>query len=62
LSPAALKRLQRDAERYRFLRDRDPVAEGLGVPAGVFIGKVPDNIILTGVDADLALDREMRKK
>lgn len=62
MSPAALKRLRQDAERYRFLRDRNPGEEGAGVLAGLFIGMVPDNVILTGVDADLALDREMRKK
>lgn len=46
-----------DAERYRFIRGRDPGPDGEPVPAGLFIGRVPENLIVTGDDADRAIDR-----
>ena len=42
-----------DAERYRFLRERDLDAIYLG---GVFAGKTPDNLVLNGDDLDAAVD------
>ena len=50
--------LARDAARYRWLRarDLDTIHEG-----GVFVGKVPDNVVLNGNDLDLAIDAAMLK-
>lgn len=44
---------QRDAERYRWLRERDLDTIFMG---GVFVGKTPDNIVLNGIDCDAAVD------
>lgn len=49
----------RDAERYRYLRSRDPGPDGALPPAGLFIGRVPDNVILTEGDADAAIDQAL---
>lgn len=48
--------LREDAERYRFLRSREPGPELAPVPDGLFIGRVPENFILTGPHADAAID------
>jgi len=48
--------LRRDAERYRWLRSRDPGPAMSLTPAGVFIGQVPENWILSEEDADAAID------
>ena len=50
---AEVERLEKDAERYRWLRSRDldTIVEG-----GVFAGKVPDNVVLNGDDLDAAID------
>jgi len=45
-----------DATRYRYLRDRDPGPDGAPPPAGLFVGRVPENLILTGEHADSAID------
>lgn len=47
----------RDAARYRWLRSRSPGELDAQVPPGLFIGRVPQNVILTGDDADRAIDR-----
>lgn len=44
---------QRDAERYRWLRERDVDTIYMG---GVFVGKTPENLVLTGIDCDAAVD------
>lgn len=49
--------MQLYAARYRFLRERDLTS----TIEGAFIGSVPENVILTGDDADAAVDREMNK-
>jgi hypothetical protein len=49
----ALQALHRDAERYRWLRERDVETIYMG---GVFVGKTPDNIVLNGIDCDAAVD------
>jgi hypothetical protein len=45
--------IQKDAERYRKLRNADisTVHEG-----GVFAGLTPDNVVLNGEDLDIAVD------
>jgi hypothetical protein len=43
----------RDAERYRWLRQRDLDTIFMG---GVFVGKTPENIVLNGIDLDAAVD------
>jgi len=47
------KDLEKDAARYRWLRERnlDTVYAG-----GVFAGKTPENLILNGEDLDVAID------
>ena len=49
----------RDAERYRFLRSRAPGPDSELPPEGLFIGQVPDNLILTEEDADDAIDQAL---
>lgn len=49
----ALHALKRDAERYRWLRERDVETINNG---GVFVGKVPENLVLNGIDCDAAVD------
>lgn len=53
---ARIEALEADAARYRYLRDRDPGPDGQPVPQGLFVGQVPNNLILTGEDADRAID------
>lgn len=50
--------LERDATRYRHLRNRQtrPVDIAVG---GVFAGRIPNNVILGGEDLDRAIDAEM---
>lgn len=50
--------LERDAARYRHLRNRQtrPVDIAVG---GMFAGHVPHNVILGGEDLDRAIDAEM---
>jgi hypothetical protein len=50
--------VQRDAERYRWLRDRD--LETINTEGGVFAGKVPDNVVMNGDDLDQAIDEAMK--
>lgn len=62
-----LRRLHADAERYRYLRNRDPqeILAVIGPAAGVWIDCEEENgdlTLLTGEDADAAIDAEMRKK
>lgn len=45
-----------DAARYRWLRERDLDAIGMG---GVFAGMTPDNVVLNEEDLDEAIDRAM---
>ncbi|ACE99213.1 hypothetical protein Rpal_0654 [Rhodopseudomonas palustris TIE-1] len=49
----ALHALKRDAERYRWLRERDVETIDMG---GVFVGKTPENVVLNGIDCDAAVD------
>lgn len=49
----ALLRLAKDAQRYRWLRERDLNAIHAG---GVFAGQTPENIVLNGEDLDGAVD------
>lgn len=58
MSPEALRALEKDAARYRFLRGRELPTGSEGL-RGVFIGIVPENAILTGADADTAVDSAM---
>lgn len=45
--------LERDAARYRYLRDRDLDTINVG---GVFAGRVPENVVVNGEDLDAAID------
>ncbi len=47
-----------DAARYRYLRSR-PVPPDGTFPPGLFIGRVPENLIVTEEDADQAIDAAM---
>lgn len=51
--------LREDAERYRWLRSRDPDTIGRG---GVFVGRTPQNVILTEEDLDRAVDAARQHK
>jgi len=53
---AEVERLRVDAGRYRWLRSRNADTIDRG---GVFAGKTPDNLILTEVDLDQAIDAAM---
>ena len=62
-----LAEAQRDAERYRYLRDRAPgeVLELKGPAAGVWIdaeNTAEELVLLTGEDADVAIDSAMQGK
>lgn len=48
--------LERDAARYRYLRERDLDTIDRG---GVFAGLTPKNIVLNGDDLDAAIDAAM---
>lgn len=50
------RQAEADAARYRYLRDRDMSK------AGLFIGLVPENLILTGADADAEIDVAMKRE
>lgn len=50
--------LERDAARYRHLRNRQTRPADIAV-GGVFAGRVPNNIILGGEDLDRTIDAEM---
>ena len=47
-----------DAERYRWLRNRDLDQINLG---GVFAGMTPENIVLNELDLDEAIDQAMKE-
>ena len=47
---------KRDAERYRWLRERDLDTIDAG---GVFAGQTPQNLVLNGEDLDRAIDAAM---
>jgi hypothetical protein len=49
---------ERDAARYRHLRNRQTRITDIGA-GGVFAGQVPDNVILGGEHLDRAIDAEM---
>ncbi len=49
----ALQALHRDAERYRWLRERPIDTIFMG---GVFVGKTPENEVLNGIYCDAAVD------
>jgi hypothetical protein len=64
---AELRRLHADAERYRYLRNRNPqeILPVIGPAAGVWIDCDDENgelTLLTGEDADAAIDAAMGKK
>lgn len=50
---AAMLAIQRDAERYRYLRERDLETINAG---GVFAGLTPENMVINGEDLDRAID------
>ena len=54
-----IKQLRLDAERYRYLRDRDldTIEEG-----GLFAGMTPDNVVLNGGDLDQEIDKAITAK
>jgi len=52
--------MQKDAARYRWLRARLLGDDGTPMPSGVFIGLLPDNLILNGIDADTEIDLSMQ--
>lgn len=47
--------LERDAARYRYLRNRQTRAIDIAV-GGLFAGQIPENLILGGEDLDRAID------
>jgi hypothetical protein len=64
--PEALRRLHADAERYRYLRNRNPreILRVIGNAAGVWIDCDDEHgvlTLLTGEDADAAIDAAMGK-
>ena len=66
-SAAELRRLHADAKRYRYLRNRNPqeILPVIGNAAGVWIDCDDENgelTLLTGEDADAAIDAAMGKK
>lgn len=48
--------LERDARRYRYLRERDLDTIHRG---GVFAGRIPQNVVVNGDDLDAAIDAAM---
>ncbi len=48
--------IERDAARYRWLRERDLDTIDKG---GVFAGMTPDNLVLSGDELDAAIDLQM---
>ena len=64
---AELRRLHADAERYRYLRNRNPqeILPVIGPAAGAWIDCDDESgelTLLTGEDADAAIDAAMGKK
>jgi hypothetical protein len=56
LSQKEYETVKRDAQRYRWLRRRDVDTINLG---GLFVGKTPENIVITDIDLDVAIDTAM---
>ncbi|MBW8638968.1 hypothetical protein K1W69_17360 [Hoeflea sp. WL0058] len=52
------ERLEKDASRYRHLRNRQTRATDIAA-GGVFAGLIPDNKVLGGEDLDRAIDAEI---
>lgn len=52
------KSLEEDAARYRYLRNRQARAIDASLN-GLFVGRVPENVILTGEHLDQAIDVEL---
>lgn len=64
---AEIEALRKDAARYRYLRNRSPavVLDRFGQEAGVWIDMESDEgrlVLLTGDDADTAVDAAMGKQ
>lgn len=64
---AEIEALRKDADRYRYLRNRSPavVLDRFGQEAGVWIDMESDEgrlVLLTGDDADTAVDAAMSKQ
>ena len=64
---AEIEALRKDAARYRYLRNRSPavVLDRFGQDAGVWIDMESDEgrlVLLTGDDADTAIDAEIAKQ
>lgn len=53
--------LEVDSDRYRHLRNRDAGPPNY-TPPGLFIGQVPENLILTEEDADAAIDAALSRE
>ena len=51
-----LAQFERDARRYRYLRERDLDTIHKG---GIFAGCVPENVVVNGDDLDAAIDTAM---
>lgn len=50
---------RRDAERYKFLRARDLDTIDIG---GIFVGVVPDNLVINENDLDAAVDAAIAER
>jgi hypothetical protein len=50
--------LREDAERYRWLRERDVDAISKG---GIFVGMTPENYVMNGSDCDELIDAARKK-
>ncbi len=64
---AGIEALRKDADRYRYLRNRSPavVLDRFGQEAGVWIDMESDEgrlVLLTGDDADAEIDAEIAKQ
>jgi hypothetical protein len=46
----------KDAERYRWLRERDVNTINQG---GIFVGMTPNNVVINGIDLDVAIEEAM---
>ncbi len=56
---ARIAELEKDAARYRYLRERDLDTIHRG---GVFAGRVPENLVINGSDLDDAIDWAMEAR
>jgi hypothetical protein len=56
---AEVRRLREDAERYQWLRRRDLDTIDMG---GLFVGLVPDNLVINDIDLDQAIDAALAKE